>query len=120
MGTRIDIPRDGCVRHRSSAAFGASLAAVVCFGCGIGAWIANVAAAGADGSKPDQKVLAQGASSSTANGCRAIRAATVETVSGPYTTIARALPAITWADPAVAGRPARMSTSSPPRPTARR
>jgi len=60
MGKRIESTREGCVRVRSTATLGAGLAGVVFFSFAIGTWINEVVAAGADGRKPDQKVLAQG------------------------------------------------------------
>jgi CxxC motif-containing protein (DUF1111 family) len=60
MSKRIESTREGCVRERSLAALGAGLAGVVFFSFGIGVWNNAVFAAGADGRKPDQKVLAQG------------------------------------------------------------
>ncbi len=60
MIKRTESTRLGCVRERSLAALAAGLAGVVFFSFGIGAWNNAVFAAGADGRKPDQKVLAQG------------------------------------------------------------
>jgi len=60
MGKRIESTRNGCGRERSFRAVGAGLVGIAIFGLGIGAWITRVTAAGADRSKPDRNVLAQG------------------------------------------------------------
>ncbi|MFI5458487.1 MAG: di-heme oxidoredictase family protein [Isosphaerales bacterium] len=60
MGKRIESTGEGCIRERSPATLGAGLVGVVFFSIGIGTWINEAVAAGADGRKPDQKALAQG------------------------------------------------------------